>query len=236
MYLLLFASAYFLMQRAAAGNFTQPLTSTDALYFSVTVFTTVSFGGITAESETARVVLMIQMLADLALLGVGARVLLGRCTAASNDDPAPATAMARPPREDLPRTRAPAGSSRVPLDHRPGVQATRQGRHQHAPDPGADGAIPTMRQRRRPTPGRAAHHLPNPPWARTAIEDLLAGLPARATCLLAGALMPRLISAFVATPHPGPAIGPARHPAGLTKAQPCGGSTRSRSPVIVRSM
>jgi hypothetical protein len=102
--------------------------------------------------------------------------------------------------------------------------------------PGADGAIPTMRRRRRPTPGRAAHHLPNPPWARTAIEDLLAGLPARATCLLAGALMPRLISAFVATPHPGPAIGPARHPAGLTKAQPCGGSTRSRSPVIVRSM
>ena len=77
MYLLLFASAYFLMQRAAAGNFTQPLTSTDALYFSVTVFTTVGFGDITAKSETARVVLIIQMLADLALLGAGARVLLG---------------------------------------------------------------------------------------------------------------------------------------------------------------
>ena len=76
-YLLLFASTYFLMERATAANFTQPLTRTDALYFSVTVFTTVGFGDIAAKSETARVVLIVQMLADLALLGAGARVLLG---------------------------------------------------------------------------------------------------------------------------------------------------------------
>ena len=77
LYLLLFASTYFLMERATAASFTQPLTRTDALYFSVTVFTTVGFGDITAKSETARVVLIVQMLADLALLGAGARVLLG---------------------------------------------------------------------------------------------------------------------------------------------------------------
>jgi voltage-gated potassium channel len=76
-YLLLFASTYYLMERASAANFTQPLTRTDALYFSVTVFTTVGFGDIAAKSETARVVLIVQMLADLALLGTGARVLLG---------------------------------------------------------------------------------------------------------------------------------------------------------------
>jgi hypothetical protein len=76
-YLLLFASTYFVMERASAANFTQPLSRTDALYFSVTVFTTVGFGDITAKSETARAVLIIQMLADLALLGAGARVLLG---------------------------------------------------------------------------------------------------------------------------------------------------------------
>ena len=76
-YLLLFASTYFLMERASAANFTQPLTRTDALYFSVTVFTTVGFGDIAAKSETARVVLIVQMLADLAVLGAGARVLLG---------------------------------------------------------------------------------------------------------------------------------------------------------------
>ena len=77
LYLLLFASTYYLMERASAANFTQPLTRTDALYFSVTVFTTVGFGDIAAKSETARVVLIVQMLADLALLGAGARVLLG---------------------------------------------------------------------------------------------------------------------------------------------------------------
>jgi hypothetical protein len=76
-YLLLFASTYFVMERASAANFTQPLTRTDALYFSVTVFATVGFGDIAAKSETARVVLIVQMIADLALLGAGAKVLLG---------------------------------------------------------------------------------------------------------------------------------------------------------------
>ena len=76
-FLLLFASTYFEMERNSAASFTQPLTRTDALYFTVTVFTTVGFGDIAAKSETARVVLIVQMLADLVLLGAGVRVLLG---------------------------------------------------------------------------------------------------------------------------------------------------------------
>ena len=76
-YLLVFASTYFVMQRASAANFSQPLTRTDALYFSVTVFSTVGFGDITPKSEAARVVLIVQMLGDIVLLGAGARVLLG---------------------------------------------------------------------------------------------------------------------------------------------------------------
>jgi voltage-gated potassium channel len=76
-FLLLFASTYFVLERNSAASFTQPLTRTDALYFTVTVFTTVGFGDITARSETARVVLIVQMLGDLVLLGAGARVLLG---------------------------------------------------------------------------------------------------------------------------------------------------------------
>jgi voltage-gated potassium channel len=76
-FLLLFASTYFVLERNSAANFTQPLTRTDALYFTVTVFTTVGFGDISAKSETARVVLIVQMLADLALLGTGIRVILG---------------------------------------------------------------------------------------------------------------------------------------------------------------
>ena len=77
LFLVLFASTYFVMERASAASFTQPLTRTDALYFTVTVFSTVGFGDITAKSETARVVLIVQMLADLAFLGAGMRVLLG---------------------------------------------------------------------------------------------------------------------------------------------------------------
>ena len=77
LFLVLFASTYFLMERASAASFTQPLTRTDALYFTVTVFSTVGFGDITARSQTARVVLIVQMLADLAVLGAGVRVLLG---------------------------------------------------------------------------------------------------------------------------------------------------------------
>jgi Ion channel len=76
-FLLLFASTYFEMERNSAASFTQPLTRTDALYFTVTVFTTVGFGDITAKSETARIVLIVQMLADLVFLGAVLRVLLG---------------------------------------------------------------------------------------------------------------------------------------------------------------
>ena len=77
LFLVLFASAYFVMERASAASFTEPLTRTDALYFTVTVFSTVGFGDIAPKSETARVVLMVQMLADLAFLGAGIRVLVG---------------------------------------------------------------------------------------------------------------------------------------------------------------
>ena len=121
LYLLLFASTYFLMERASAANFTQPLTRTDALYFSVTVFTTVGFGDITAKSETARVVLIVQMLADLALLGAGARYCWGRCSTAGNEVPAPATA--RPPADALPGTR------HLTSIHRAALAARWQWRH-----------------------------------------------------------------------------------------------------------
>ena len=77
LYLLVFASTYYVMERAAVADFTQPLTRTDALYFTVTVFSTVGFGNIVPRAEAARVVLIVQMLGDLALLGAGARILLG---------------------------------------------------------------------------------------------------------------------------------------------------------------
>jgi len=77
LYLLLFASAYVVMATISRSNFGGPLTHTDALYFTVTVFSTVGFGDITAKTETARLVVTIQMIADLLVIGVGLRVIIG---------------------------------------------------------------------------------------------------------------------------------------------------------------
>jgi hypothetical protein len=75
-FLILFAATYFLAARSQPGAFNQTLTRTDALYFAVTIFTSVGFGDIVAVSQPARVMVMVQMLGSVAFLGVGARVLL----------------------------------------------------------------------------------------------------------------------------------------------------------------
>ena len=77
LFLLLFASAYDLIEQATPGSFSQPLSRTDALYFTVTTFSTVGYGDITAKSEGARVMVIFQMLADLIILGVGLKVIFG---------------------------------------------------------------------------------------------------------------------------------------------------------------
>jgi voltage-gated potassium channel len=80
LFLELFASTYFVMDRLAPSSFGTPLTRTDALYFTVTVFSTVGFGDITAKTETARLVVTGQMIADLLILGVGIKIILGAVT------------------------------------------------------------------------------------------------------------------------------------------------------------
>ena len=77
LFLLLFASTYFLMAKSQPGTFTESLTRTDALYFTVTIFATVGFGDITAVTQTARVVTIVQMLLDLIVLGLLIRLVLG---------------------------------------------------------------------------------------------------------------------------------------------------------------
>lgn len=64
------------MGTISAGTFSQPLTRTDALYFTVTVFATVGFGDITAVTEPARVLVIGQMIADIVILGLGARIII----------------------------------------------------------------------------------------------------------------------------------------------------------------
>ena len=80
LFLLLFASVYVVLSTISASNFGQPLTHTDALYFTVTVFSTVGFGDITAKTEAARLVVTAQMIADLLIIGLGLRVIVGAVT------------------------------------------------------------------------------------------------------------------------------------------------------------
>ncbi|MFD8231592.1 potassium channel family protein [Streptomyces sp. NPDC059696] len=77
LFLLLFAGTYFLVERTTPGSFSEPLTKTDSLYFTLTTFTTVGYGDITARSQTGRVLTMIQMVGGLMLVGVAARILAG---------------------------------------------------------------------------------------------------------------------------------------------------------------
>ena len=77
LFLLLFAAAYFLVSQSDAANFTSELSRTDSLYFTVTVFSTVGFGDISAQTESARLMVSAQMMLDLVILGVGVRVILG---------------------------------------------------------------------------------------------------------------------------------------------------------------
>ncbi|MGF7238049.1 MAG: potassium channel family protein [Frankia sp.] len=77
LFLLVFAVAYFLLERSDHGAFTEPLNRTDALYFAVTVFATVGFGDIAPVSQAARIIAMLQMIGDLVVLGVLVRVVAG---------------------------------------------------------------------------------------------------------------------------------------------------------------
>ena len=77
LFLLLFASTYLVTAAISARSFSQPLNHTDALYFTVTVFATVGFGDITPTAAAARLVVTGQMIIDLIILGLGARVILG---------------------------------------------------------------------------------------------------------------------------------------------------------------
>jgi len=96
LFLLLFASTYVVLATISAGNFSEPLTRTDALYFTVTVFSTVGFGDITAKTEAARLVVTGQMIVDLVVIALVVKVVVGAVKQG--------------------RQRQPAGGQRQPVD------------------------------------------------------------------------------------------------------------------------
>jgi hypothetical protein len=76
-FLVLFSTVYVLMSRSDHDSFSEPLSRLDAAYFTITVFATVGFGDIIAVSAPARAVTTVQMLGDVVLVGVVARLVVG---------------------------------------------------------------------------------------------------------------------------------------------------------------
>jgi peptidoglycan/LPS O-acetylase OafA/YrhL len=75
--LVVFAAVYYLTGQAQADSFTQPMDKIDAMYFTVTVFSTVGFGDITAKTDLARTLVTVQMLVNLVVIGLVAKVIFG---------------------------------------------------------------------------------------------------------------------------------------------------------------
>jgi hypothetical protein len=76
-FIAVFAMIHLAIADATSGAYTEPLDRVAAVYFSVTVLTTVGFGDIAPVSSGARIATTIQMIVDLFLLAVAARVILG---------------------------------------------------------------------------------------------------------------------------------------------------------------
>jgi voltage-gated potassium channel len=99
MLLVVFAATYSVVDAGHEGSFSEPMSRTDCLYFTVTVFSTVGFGDITARSELARVLVTIQMIIGLVAVGVIARLLVGAVRAAeTRQGPSADAAVAGVPR------------------------------------------------------------------------------------------------------------------------------------------
>jgi voltage-gated potassium channel len=75
LFLVLFSGIYLAMSRQSVLTFTQSLDQTRALYFTISVFSTVGFGDITPRTDAARLVVSAQMLLDLALIGAAVRLI-----------------------------------------------------------------------------------------------------------------------------------------------------------------
>ena len=79
--LVVFAAVFYLTGQAEPGSFSEPMDKISAMYFTVTVFSTVGFGDITAKTDVARSLVTIQMMFDLVIIGLAAKVVFGAVTA-----------------------------------------------------------------------------------------------------------------------------------------------------------
>ena len=97
LYLLIFARLYLSSSLTDPSGFSQPLDDVAALYFTVTVFASVGFGDIVAQTNSLRLLVTLQMVLNLVVFGAVIRLLasaakrgVARRGAQSTGDDAPA--------------------------------------------------------------------------------------------------------------------------------------------------
>ncbi len=83
LFIVLFSWIYLTMSRSDPAAFGGPMSRVTALYFTVTVFSTVGFGDITPKTDVARLVTTVQMMADLVVLALVVRLILAAATRGS---------------------------------------------------------------------------------------------------------------------------------------------------------
>jgi voltage-gated potassium channel len=72
-----FASAYINMSARDPQAFSELLNRTRALYFTVVTLATIGYGDITPRTDVARIVVMFQVVVNIAILGSAVRVISG---------------------------------------------------------------------------------------------------------------------------------------------------------------
>jgi voltage-gated potassium channel len=77
LFIVSFAWGYLAMSTKAPGTFSEPLTKSGALYFTITVLSTVGFGDITPVTDAARLTVSAQMICDLVVIGIIVKLIVG---------------------------------------------------------------------------------------------------------------------------------------------------------------
>jgi len=77
LFIVLFAWTYVSMSQGDPGMFSEPLTKSAALYFTITVLSTVGFGDITPVADAARLMVSVQMICDLVVIAIIVKLITG---------------------------------------------------------------------------------------------------------------------------------------------------------------